>query len=291
MAPVKRKESRSGVRKVHTLSAEQLERKRANDREAQRIIRQRTKEHIEQLETQVKELKDKGERYDDVIQRIAQLESENAQLRQQLNLLSGSQGYLDYETQRARPSDITSPSVSYQSAFSESYMANSLRKPPPALSVSSGAASLVPEWQSYPSTRSPSISTPDGPDPCYAPSVESYITEGQHPHCAPRAETAPAQIGANQLPFHAPGQLTGTPFQPMLPLYQPSNAHPGPGGDVQTNHSQPNPRYNATQRPIAAGHSVPVLQDASQFTSHQQIGQLQRNHQYPSSSPWSSHHS
>ena len=37
--PIKRRESRSGTRKVSTLSAEQLERKRANDREAQRLRR------------------------------------------------------------------------------------------------------------------------------------------------------------------------------------------------------------------------------------------------------------
>ncbi|XRM40008.1 hypothetical protein ABZX51_003332 [Aspergillus tubingensis] len=57
----KKRESRAGTRKVTSLSAEQLERKRANDREAQRTIRQRTKDHIERLEHQVAELKVKGE--------------------------------------------------------------------------------------------------------------------------------------------------------------------------------------------------------------------------------------
>ena len=41
---------------MNTLSDAQLERKRANDREAQRAIRQRTKEQIENLQKRVAEL-------------------------------------------------------------------------------------------------------------------------------------------------------------------------------------------------------------------------------------------
>ncbi|KAK5722109.1 hypothetical protein LTS12_027580 [Elasticomyces elasticus] len=42
--------SRIGTRRVEALSASQVEHKRTNDREAQRVIRRRTKEHIETLE-------------------------------------------------------------------------------------------------------------------------------------------------------------------------------------------------------------------------------------------------
>lgn len=76
-----------------SLSAEQLERKRANDREAQRTIRQRTKEHIEDLEHQVRELRIKGEQYDDVVRRNALLETENRSLRHQLAMANGGPGY------------------------------------------------------------------------------------------------------------------------------------------------------------------------------------------------------
>ena len=65
-----------------TLSAAQLERKRANDREAQRAIRQRTKEHIEGLEKNVSDLqvaRDASE------QRNRELEEENAYLRVKLD--------------------------------------------------------------------------------------------------------------------------------------------------------------------------------------------------------------
>ena len=46
----KKRTSRAGTRSVSSLSAAQLERKRANDRDAQRAIRQRTKDHIDSLE-------------------------------------------------------------------------------------------------------------------------------------------------------------------------------------------------------------------------------------------------
>ena len=80
----RKRESRPRTRKVTSLTAEQLERKRANDREAQRTIRQRTKEHIEQLERQVAELSVRGEQMDGLLQRNAVLEREISYLRQQL---------------------------------------------------------------------------------------------------------------------------------------------------------------------------------------------------------------
>lgn len=67
------------------MSAAQLERKRANDREAQRAIRQRTKEHIEQLEQRISELSSAGggsnEQLFELLRRNKELEEENAQLR------------------------------------------------------------------------------------------------------------------------------------------------------------------------------------------------------------------
>lgn len=49
-------------RSVNSLSTTQLERKRANDREAQRLIRQRTKERIEGLEKQIVDLSNENQR-------------------------------------------------------------------------------------------------------------------------------------------------------------------------------------------------------------------------------------
>lgn len=80
--------SRAGTRSVTTLSAAQLERKRANDREAQRAIRQRTKDHIETLERRINELTVAHETRERVMtatqQRNRELEDENSYLRTRL---------------------------------------------------------------------------------------------------------------------------------------------------------------------------------------------------------------
>lgn len=86
----RKRESRAGTRKVTSLTPEQLERKRANDREAQRTIRQRTKEHIERLERQVAELRANGEQFDNILRRNAALEAEIAHLRHQLAMVMNS---------------------------------------------------------------------------------------------------------------------------------------------------------------------------------------------------------
>lgn len=84
---VRRRTSRAGTRSVTTLSTAQLERKRANDREAQRAIRQRTKSHIDELE---RKIADTDERLNTALQRNAFLESENASLRSRLRSASNA---------------------------------------------------------------------------------------------------------------------------------------------------------------------------------------------------------
>ena len=89
----KKRASRAGTRSVNTLSAAQLERKRANDREAQRAIRQRTKDHIDDLEKSVNDLRGSHESNQKLVvvtqQRNRELEEENAYLRLKL----GDSGY------------------------------------------------------------------------------------------------------------------------------------------------------------------------------------------------------
>jgi len=85
----KKRASRAGTRSVTTLSAAQLERKRANDREAQRAIRQRTKDHIENLEKSISELRGTQESHEKLVaatqQRNQELEDENVYLRRKLS--------------------------------------------------------------------------------------------------------------------------------------------------------------------------------------------------------------
>lgn len=87
--PPSKRASRAGTRSVSTLSAAQLERKRANDREAQRAIRQRTKDHIETLERRISELTGTQEAREKLFlatqQRNRELEEENIYLRNRLS--------------------------------------------------------------------------------------------------------------------------------------------------------------------------------------------------------------
>ncbi|KAK4191167.1 hypothetical protein QBC35DRAFT_448784 [Podospora australis] len=82
-----RPSKRKGTRSVSTLTPAQLARKRANDREAQRAIRARTKEHIERLEREIEEFKNKQNR-DDVIRGLREkcemLQREVARLQQEI---------------------------------------------------------------------------------------------------------------------------------------------------------------------------------------------------------------
>jgi len=79
---------RKGTRSVSTLTPTQLARKRANDREAQRAIRARTKEHIERLERELSEYKTKqtDDAFQKLIKRNKELEHELSVLRQELCL-------------------------------------------------------------------------------------------------------------------------------------------------------------------------------------------------------------
>ncbi|KAI5458898.1 hypothetical protein BGZ63DRAFT_267952 [Mariannaea sp. PMI_226] len=83
------KAKRKGTRSVSTLTPSQLARKRANDREAQRAIRARTKEHIERLERELEELKNKHSRdqtVQELLRRNKALEEELARLKENMGL-------------------------------------------------------------------------------------------------------------------------------------------------------------------------------------------------------------
>ena len=79
----KRRASRAGTRSVATLTSEQLARKRANDREAQRNIRQRTRDHIESLEQRIRDLS--GDQQDD--RNLEEIRRRNEELEEELKRL------------------------------------------------------------------------------------------------------------------------------------------------------------------------------------------------------------
>ncbi|KAI1840612.1 hypothetical protein JX265_004532 [Neoarthrinium moseri] len=81
-----------GTRSVSTLTPAQLARKRANDREAQRAIRARTKEHIENLERELEELRstqNRDETVQDLLRKNRALEEELHRLRENMGIAAG----------------------------------------------------------------------------------------------------------------------------------------------------------------------------------------------------------
>lgn len=86
----KRRSSTSG-RGVANLTPEQLNKKRANDREAQRAIRERTKGQIESLERKIQELTSQ-QPYQELQHAIRQkelVEAENEEIKKRLNSVLG----------------------------------------------------------------------------------------------------------------------------------------------------------------------------------------------------------
>ncbi|PYH45787.1 bZIP transcription factor [Aspergillus saccharolyticus JOP 1030-1] len=209
----KKRESRAGARKVTSLSAEQLERKRANDREAQRTIRQRTKEHIERLEHQVAELKVKGDRFDEIVRRNTAMEMEIRSLRHQLALATGRQGHSGLESTYSTPSGSMLPSPHLPDSLS----LNPASRAASVLSTSS-RTSMAPEWQSYGPTRTSSAGEPS--DTNYGVRLEPYVYEShiQAPNPLP---VASAQMNYNPSLCAQPAQSSEPGYQPYPQNYQP----------------------------------------------------------------------
>ena len=82
----KRRASTSGSRGVANLTPEQLAKKRANDREAQRAIRERTKGQIETLERRIQELTSQQpyQELQHVVRQKEMVEAENEDIKKKL---------------------------------------------------------------------------------------------------------------------------------------------------------------------------------------------------------------
>lgn len=129
-----------GTRSVSTLTPSQLARKRANDREAQRAIRARTKEHIERLERELEELKSRqyrDETVQNLLKRNKALERELMTLRESL----GIQGRPYPPPKGMRHlGDMCEPPLHVLTIPETGYEVDSL--PTPASAVSSRASSF-----------------------------------------------------------------------------------------------------------------------------------------------------
>ncbi|KAJ5961359.1 uncharacterized protein N7479_008509 [Penicillium vulpinum] len=236
--PVKRRESRSGTRKVSTLSVEQLERKRANDREAQRSIRQRTKGHIEQLEgqvsvlqSQIAEMRLQNQRFNEVLQHNAFLENEVIRLKRQLALLTSRPEFapnflgkapfrtLEQASNSALP-DIPTTGQPLLSATSHTQRHSDL--------LVSRRPSHQHDWQQpYLPTRSPSLGAASNPE--FSSRMESYPIDGQisqgQPVCPPQQQS---ESSFPQFTYssrsHSLSSASPIPQPTPAPVYQPSTS-------------------------------------------------------------------
>lgn len=84
--PSKKRKAGSSGRGVASLTPEQLAKKRANDREAQRAIRERTKATIENLERKIQELTSQQpyQELQAVIRQKDAIQAENEEIRRRL---------------------------------------------------------------------------------------------------------------------------------------------------------------------------------------------------------------
>ncbi|KAI0156787.1 hypothetical protein GGR57DRAFT_70955 [Xylariaceae sp. FL1272] len=250
---------RKGTRSVSTLTPSQLARKRANDREAQRAIRARTKEHIENLEREIDELRSRQNRdqtVQDLLRRNKGLEDEVRRLRESLGIRNTAPGH-PYES-------------SYSSSSQPSPFAHSTTPDYPAVSD-------LPPYGSVPDTTDVWSSSV----PCSVPSTVS----------SPASSGATEDFGGNYLPTSMPttGMLERSSIPPAMnsPTVSCINGDmgydnvksavsriwvPSAGGN-RTNHSSiqpsamehvPNvlpsiPRGNVNQRPGLSYFETPVL--------------------------------
>lgn len=250
------KESRPGIRKVTSLSAEQLERKRANDRLAQRSIRQRTKEHIESLEgqismlqAQVAEMRSQSEGYVELLQRNTALQDEVSRLRHQLASLTGSSSFPDRGGEQdgpfrsgwhssERPGNATSSISTTNTTVSpfpgSFHLSSNLPRTPSAVSTSSRSSHPHDWQQQHFNTQSPPLG--EVPASELLARTESYATDGQLQHDTP--------LVSSRYPLATPHYSFGSA---VSSAQQPSESSFTPSYHVSTGSYQ-NPSVQPSQR-------------------------------------------
>ncbi|KAI9724678.1 MAG: hypothetical protein M1828_003547 [Chrysothrix sp. TS-e1954] len=265
-------------RGVRNLNPEQLAKKRQNDRDAQRAIRERTKTQIETLERRVKEL-ESGQAYQhlqDVIHEREALREENASIREKLSTVMGllnpivdkpdtgsdDAHHTIIAEQSARPQPLRRPSTDLRSV---SRTGTDLRSPV----QDTGASSYRLSFDRNPQSPQPYL--PDRGTPQHAPSSPSSTStsgrirqqqteRGQHG----RPTEAGAYVGQSHPQSHHTSAASSPPNHPASP---PDTARPWP--PPAAGHKRPlsslshSPRpetyhiYHSSPYPLASPQSKP----------------------------------
>ncbi|KAI2630160.1 hypothetical protein GGS21DRAFT_218547 [Xylaria nigripes] len=229
---------RKAIRSVSTLTPSQLARKRANDREAQRAIRARTKEHIENLEREIDELRSQQNRdqtVQDLLGRNRALEDEVRRLRDSLGIRTAGPGMHGYPgcTSNSYNGSNSQPSP-YGHSTPEYPMVSDM---PPY----SGVSDTTNVWpSSVPCSLPSTVSSPSSPAALeeygnnYFPSnASSAILERPSSSIPPSISSPVAPCLNGDLSFDGVKSEFGCPQQigivPISPTYQappPWNVYP-----------------------------------------------------------------
>ncbi|WQF89082.1 Putative basic-leucine zipper domain superfamily [Colletotrichum destructivum] len=241
--PTKRK----GTRSVSTLTPSQLARKRANDREAQRAIRARTKEHIERLERELEELK--SERGRDQSQTVQELLRKNKALEEELFKLRESMGVPN--GQSYPNSGMAASSLASSSAWLPLVRADSAPVYDDNLSSISGA---VPSPRSSPFPSNGDYNVMQELGPSYVPMPDASESWGPGiPVSVPSTVSSPSssantdEYGAGYIPTSVPAPMMDARSIPAKMDYddvdsvprrwipsQPLNGSPSTGAHVSS---------------------------------------------------------
>lgn len=188
------------------MTPSQLARKRANDREAQRAIRARTKEHIERLERELEELK--SERGRDQSQTVQELLRKNKALEEELFKLRESMGVPNGQSY---PNSGTAASIASSSAWLPLVRADSAPVYDDNLSSISGA---VPSPRSSPFPSNGDYNVMQELGPSYVPMPDASESWGPGiPVSVPSTVSSPSssantdEYGAGYIPTSVPAPM------------------------------------------------------------------------------------
>nr|CDP28090.1 Putative protein of unknown function [Podospora anserina S mat+] len=215
---------RKGTRSVSTLTPTQLARKRANDREAQRAIRQRTKEHIERLEKELEEYKNRHSRDET----INQLQMRNHALEREVFSLRE-------ELKRFNHNMFSPPGISQPSALACPFRASILTTPAPGFE----APDLLPAGHAGIPSRPPPFGQPSN-DYNSAPQTFTFVptTEEQWPSGVSVSSVPVSSVSVPSV-VSSPCSSPSHPDEAFIPAYIPTSMPTMMEGNVITPTSMP----------------------------------------------------
>lgn len=291
MSGGKKRPSRAGTRSVTTLTAAQLERKRANDREAQRAIRQRTKDHIDALERQVRDLTaqldtSSSTKMMELMRRNEELEQENAVLRARLSHAVSALGVPEQSAAGA-PSPSDRVQMLSQPRRSSTGTARSVHSIPEIATPVSQAGHWQQQHTYAHHVSSPHVETSSTMGEVPAPHHES-VRWSPHPSAHPQHHSVPMPVQdsvhapeSTGMSYPSPYGMEGNARSMSYPLENPASlvtSQPMQMSGYGTPTSHPSPHPSEYQRHM----SVPMGHPQAPSQSHQHA-----HSQQPTSAPYS----